>query len=260
MKTNDEFIKKYGEVCINGLVAVTRLLSSVQLRLCFVFIICSKSGESCGKISTLAEKLIGNLADIAQWKDLPGKAVARDTAIKNFISRSVECDSSLDEIKEQLRKVHVEKLLISKEVFTKGLQFADDEYIKSKPSHVLHAQEEQLGSATKDNQVEPLFCKDSVYHASLCCCAVSTYDAGNYQKFFKNKELVPGHSFNAVSFSRSKEENFLIAQKGESTFYFAFQGKLSLSDWAKEYSFNEGRLGSISSLLVLGSCTLLFMI
>ena len=198
------------------------------------------SGESGGKISTLAEKLIGNLSDIAQWKDLPGKVVARDTAIENFISRSVECGSSLDEIKEQLRDVHIEKLLISKEVFTKALQFADDEYIKSKPSYVLHAHEQQLGSATKDN-VEPLFCKDSVYHAITCCHAVSTCDAGNYQKFFKNKELVPGHSFDAVSFSRSKEENFLIAQKGESTFYFAFQGKLCLSDWAKEYaSFSEG--------------------
>ena len=189
--------------------------------------------------ASLIENLTGALVHITQWKDLPGKAVAQDTAIKNFISRSIECGSSLDDIKQQLKKVYLEKLLISKEVFTKALQFADDEYVKSKPSQILQAHESD--SAAKDNQVELLFCKDTVYHASLCCHAVSTYDAGNYQKFFKNKELVPGHSFKAVSFSRSKEENFLIAQKGESTFYFAFQGKLSLSDWAKEYtSFNEG--------------------
>ena len=199
-------------------------------------------GEGDRKITSFAEKLTDVLVHIAQWKDLPGKAGAQDTAINNFISRSVECGNSLDDIKQQLKKVNLEKLLISKEVFTKALQFADEEYAKSKPtkaSEILHVHESD--SATKDTQVESLFCKDTVYHASLCCHAVSTYNAGNYQKFFKNRELVPGHSFNAVSFSRSKEENFLIAQKGESTVYFAFQGKLSLSDWARDYtSFNEG--------------------
>ena len=191
-------------------------------------------------MSTLAENLVGGLINIAQWKDTPGKESAQDTAIKNFISRSVECGSSLDDVKEQLRTVHLEKLLISKVMFTKALQFADDEYVKNQPSHV-RAHENEPISATKDTQVESLFCKDTVYHASLCCHAVNNYDAGNYQNFFKNKELVPGHSFSAVSFSRLKEEKFLIAQKGESTFYFAFQGKLSLSEWGKEYtSFSEG--------------------
>ena len=91
-----------------------------------------------------------------------------------------------------------------------------------------------------DKDVRSLFCKDTIYHASVCSLAVSVHDAGDYQKFFK--ERVPGHSFKAVSFSCSKDNSFLFAQKGESTFYFAFKGKLSLSDWAKDFkSFNEGR-------------------
>lgn len=131
---------------------------------------------------------------------------------------------------------------IPKELFLKAQYLASEEYaktnLKAKTTPV------NVSTSTKCTEVvEPLFCKDTIYHASICSQVVSTCNAGDYQKFFKNKELVPGHGFKAVSFSRSKNENFLIAQKGESVFYFAFKGRLSLSDWAKDYkSFNEGKL------------------
>jgi len=57
---------------------------------------------------------------------------------------------------------------------------------------------------------QPLFSKDTVYHAGICSFAVSTRDASNYQSFFKKKDLVPGHSFHAVSISRSKQDRYLI--------------------------------------------------
>ena len=96
---------------------------------------------------------------------------------------------------------------------------------------------------------EPLFCKDTIYHASICSRIVSdtTYDAGNYQKAFKNQDVVPGHSFTSVSMSRkkhdprSKQDRYLVAQKGESTYYFAFQSEPSLSEWGRLFnSFDEG--------------------
>ena len=144
----------------------------------------------------------------------------------------------MESIKEQLQKFCSEDLLISKEACVKAQQLADNEYAKSNHEVLINPPD----SAAKCMVVEPLFCKDTIYHASVCSQAVSTYSAGDYQNFFKNKELVPGHTFRGVSFSRSKNESFLIALKGESTYYFAFKGRLSLSDWAKGYkSFNEGK-------------------
>ena len=190
--------------------------------------------------ATFTDELRNCLSHIKRWKDIPGKTAAQDTAIGDFTSRSMESGDSLESIKEQLQKLYSEDLLISKDLFVKAQHLAADEYAKSNPtaSEVLINPPE---SAAKGMVVEPLFCKDTIYHASVCSQAVSTYSAGDYQKFFKNRELVPGHAFKAVSFSRSKNESFLVAQKGESTFYFAFKGKQSLSDWAKDYrSFNEG--------------------
>jgi hypothetical protein len=142
---------------------------------------------------------------------------------------------------EQLQILYSKEFLISKETFLKAQQLASEEYTKTKPAPQttpIHAS----ASGKTSVIVEPLFCKDTLYHASICSQAVSTYTAGDYQKFFKNKELVPGHAFKAVSFSRSRNDSFIIAQRDESMFYFAFKGRLSLSDWAKDYkSFNEGK-------------------
>ena len=127
-------------------------------------------------------------------------------------------------------------------MFLKAKQLASEKYaeIKLIPQTTPANASESVSTVV----MEPLFCKDTVYHAIISSQAISTCTAGDYQKFFKNKELVPGHAFNAVSFSRSRnEESFLIAQKDESMFYFAFKGRLCLSDWAKDYkSFSEGKL------------------
>ena len=192
-------------------------------------------------IKPLADKLTHGLSVINQWKDVPEKSVtiAQNSAITDFITRSIESGVSLDDINEQLKKCYSQELLISEEVFTQAQQLAAEEFTKRRSassSAVLITPSE-----SKPAIVEPLFCKDTIYHAGVCCQAVSMYKAGDYQKFFKNKELVPGHGFKAVSFSRLKEETFLIAQKGESTYYFAFKGRLNLSDWTKGFKcFSEG--------------------
>ena len=142
---------------------------------------------------------------------------------------------------EQLEALYSKDLQIPKEMFLNAQQLASEKYAKTKP--IPQTTPANASESASTVVMEPLFCKDTVYHASICSQAVSTCTAGDYQKFFKNKELVPGHAFKAVSFSRSRnEESFLIAQKDESIFYFAFKGRLSLSDWAKDYnSFNEGK-------------------
>ena len=183
------------------------------------------------------------LSCIKRWEEAPEKIAAlQETAIADFISQSVKSGYSLEAIIEQLQALYSKEFQISKEIFLKAQQLASEEYAKTEliPQIIPVNASESASTVV----MEPLLCKDTVYHAIICSQAVSTCTAGDYQKFFKNKELVPGHAFKAISFSRSRnEESFLIAQKDESIFYFAFKGRLCLSDWAKDYkSFNEGKL------------------
>ena len=180
------------------------------------------------------------LSHIKRWKEEPGRTTAQELAVADFISRSIDSGHSLETITEQIQALHSKEFQISKEIFEKAQQVASEKYAKTKvrPKATLT---DASASGKASVLVEPLFCKDTIYHASLCSQAVSTCTAGDYQKFFKTKELVPSHAFKAVSFSRSRNESFLIAQSDESVFYFAFKGRLSLSDWDKDYkSFNEG--------------------
>ena len=209
-------------------------------------------GERSDLIKLFTDKLKLVLPVIKQWKDTPEKTGAQSAALNDFITRSIESEVSLDDINEQLKKCYSQELLISKEVFTQAQQLAADEYAKRRSassSGVPIISSESIAAVA-----EPLFCKDTIYHAGVCCQAVSMYTAGDYQKFFKNKELVPGHGFKAVSFSRSKEETFLIAQKGESTYYFAFKSRLNLFDWTKGFKcFSEGTW-SFSLIVYMLNC------
>ena len=99
---------------------------------------------------------------------------------------------------------------------------------------------------------EPLFCKDTVYHAGICSLAVTSSTAGDYQKFFKDREKVPGHTFQEISISRSKQDRYLIARQGDSTYYFAFQSEPRLLEWPKQFkSFYEGTLLVVNSYILL---------
>ena len=98
------------------------------------------------------------------------------------------------------------------------------------------------------NGKEPLFCKDVLYHASLCCLAVNTCDSmSSLQMFLSDKKRVSGHCFQEVSLSHSKQEHskqerYLIARQGESTYYIALQGISDIREWLKYRSFKEGTL------------------
>ena len=179
-----------------------------------------------------------------KWKNIERKTEAQITALTEFITRAIESGFSLDDTSVHLTKCYAEELLFSKELLEKAQQIATDEYAKrSLDTSSVHLINRSELEASKSVAVGPLFCKDTIYHAGVCSQAVCDCSAGDYQKFFKNKQFVPGHAFKAVSFSRLKRETFLIAQQGESTYYFAFKGRPTLSDWTKGYkSFSEGKV------------------
>ena len=97
---------------------------------------------------------------------------------------------------------------------------------------------EEAGAAISEPQ--PLFNKDTVYHAGICSLAVCTRNPGNYQQLFKDNEIVPGHSFTELSLSQS---GYLIARQGNSTVYLGFQSEPLLLEWSRQFkSFSEGEI------------------
>ena len=73
---------------------------------------------------------------------------------------------------------------------------------------------------------QPIFCKENIYHACLCCEAVSKYSHSNIREFFEDK-LKP-HKIEEVSMSLS--DHYLIA-KSQNTFIIAFTGEKSFTSW-----------------------------
>ena len=196
--------------------------------------------------SALSEQFKEILLHLKRLKDIPEKMVVVKEAVSEFVSSSFQSGHSMKQVSDQMEKFYKEELLISKETFAEAQQMIKEEHARS-------GVEKTLTSANPCALV-PLYSKDTIYHASICSHAVYSSNAGNYQQFFKNRDIVPGHNFTAVSMSRSKQDCFLIAQMGESTYYIAFKGLLLLSEWEKEYnSFNEGMMlyGCLKLLLPL---------
>ena len=88
---------------------------------------------------------------------------------------------------------------------------------------------------------DPLFSKDTLYHASLCCQIVSTSTPGNFRE---RMEQMSGHTLEeaSMSISETKEnvDRYLIA-KQKNTVYVAFQSEPKLLMWMQKYgSFDAG--------------------
>ena len=163
------------------------------------------------------------------------KPVVQDV-IDDFIRTSLQSGQSLEGVQKQLQVLHKEEFLITEDIYKKAEELAIE-------IHTQLLSEESTAavmSVPTAKVSEPLFSKDTVYHAGICSLAVTTCDAGNYQSFFKKKDLVPGHSFQAVSISRSKQDRYLVARQGDSTYYFAFQSQPKLLEWRQFLSFNGG--------------------
>ena len=182
-------------------------------------------------------RLRGVLAPMRNTPDIPSKAEYVKEYVLSITSTSVQSGEDLDDLKQQLHKLHKEELLFSEDVLHKALALADEEH--SKRTEVASVKPTPANLLAR----EPLFSKDTVYHSDICCRVLATGDAGNYQSLFKKLPNGQGHSFKAVSMSRSKTERLLIAEQGESVFYFAFESHPQISDWKDYKSFDEGKCG-----------------
>ena len=148
-----------------------------------------------------------------------------------------------EDVKEKLCELRQKKYFIAESVYQWSLKKVKEVFMKDEDLS-LHSAE--LTSPADPQHTEPLFTKDTIYHASICCQALTCCTAGDYQKFFKDTQKVPGHSFQAVSISRptpdgKQHERYLIAKQGESKYYIAFESQPVLSQWPKKcHSFIQG--------------------
>ena len=154
-----------------------------------------------------------------------------------FITRCLtelqQSGTSEEDVKEKLCELRQKKYLITESVYQWSLKrmkevFTGDEDLPLNSAELISPDDSQ--------HTEPLFSKDTIYHASICCQALTCCTAGDYQKFFKDTQKVPGHSFQAVSISRptpdsKQHERYLIAKQGELKYYIAFESQPVLSQW-----------------------------
>ena len=150
--------------------------------------------------------------------------------MKDYISTSLASGASVECLEEQLQKLCKDNLI------------GEDLYQHARSDlHPTPSIAEASSDSVAVESAKPLFNKDTVYHAGICSLVVHTCDPGNYQQLFKDKEMVPSHSFTEVSLSRSRQDRYLIARQDDSTVYLGFQSEPLLLAWSKQFkSFSEG--------------------
>ena len=155
--------------------------------------------------------------------------------VKDFVNTSLQSGASGEAVRKELADMYANDILVSREIYEWGSELVNS---LSKPS----SEPEQDEVVKRKPEKRPLFCKDTVYHATLCCYAVSTCTAATYNEFFLKD--FPQHSLEEVSFSRSQDrkevDRYLIARQGK-TYYVALRSEPLLTNWGKEFaSFEKG--------------------
>ena len=123
-------------------------------------------------------------------------------------------------------------------VYRWAMSTADETHVAMTKKPVRYSPENN-----KKQPEEPLFSKDTLYHASLCCLTVHNCDTSNYHDFLRTKH--PHNEFSEASLSRQKQgelnvDRYLIARQGK-TYYVAFKGEPNLEVWKTKFkSFEEG--------------------
>lgn len=165
-------------------------------------------------------------------------------AIQSYIEAELKTSTKTDALKEQIRSLCHKEFVIPSTIHEWSLQTVETTNMKFK-TQVPAIRQAQL---QLEEPTQPLFCKDTLYHASLCCEAVSMHNIAN----FKNVFHTSGHHLDEISMSisegRENVDQYLIAcSKQTKTLYIAFRSEGTLSGWMNKYSsFEEGQLFCLS--------------
>ncbi len=140
--------------------------------------------------------------------------------------------------------IHNNEVLISRELFEWAIK-----ELRQQSTKQVSASSTSIVAETKP-KVPTLYGPSALYHASLCCSAVtSVSNEEEAHRFFREAR----HKLDQVSVceenSSEKLDRYLIARNG-GIIYVAFQSEAKLSEWPTKYStFEEGTLITVISCL-----------
>lgn len=158
-------------------------------------------------------------------------------SIQRFIDNSLDSRVPLDQVKSEMKDLCDKEFAVPHALCSWAMGQVEE--MGQKMASQLEVSQ-PLALLKEIDQEPPLFCKDTIYHAGLCCLAVTTCNSENVANFFSHKN--PQHNFKEVSFCQgnSSFKTYLITMK-ENTIYVAFQGEPALTKWIEESdSFEDG--------------------
>ena len=98
-------------------------------------------------------------------------------------------------------------------------------------------------SPLPDQKIEPpLFTKDTLYHANLCCYIVNTCNDLNYEMFELNStgNMLEEATMSIRGMQKAYVDRYMIARRGD-TYLVAFQSERTMCAWSNKYtSFTDG--------------------
>ena len=161
-------------------------------------------------------------------------------SIRQYVKTMLEAGEMVHFLQNQMSLLRCKHLVVPSSLLEWASRVVED--VNSERSPNLAAAVAVQSHEQTNPPEPPLFNKDTVYHASICCHAVSTCHAGNFKHFFDH--MVRGHRLEEVSMSvsqgRKNVDRYLIA-KQQNIIYIAFQSEATISHWMDKYSsFDDG--------------------
>lgn len=164
-------------------------------------------------------------------------------SIRFYIDTSLEEGVSVNSLKQDLTQLYNKEMLISRDMYC----LATTELKKAHCSQSTVSNTMAVATVKKPKQPPSLFSPNTLYHASLCCHAVSTCrDEASVHRFFSEGQQ---HKLGQVSIcqenSSEKLDRYLIARNGD-TIYVAFRSEAKLSKWLEKYNTFENGIHSVT--------------
>ena len=160
-------------------------------------------------------------------------------AIQQTIECALKAEMEQESIRNQLWILCHKEFSVPSDLREWTMQEAEDIF-KRMSITVDHP---PIAPLTEEKCEPSFFSKDILYHASLCCHAVSTCTARNFKAFFNSKSHLLQEASMSISQDKENVDRYIIARRDD-TIYMAFQSEPTLSNWMDSpySSFDEGYL------------------
>ena len=144
-----------------------------------------------------------------------------------FIDKSLDAGLSVDKVKSEIHALCYKEMVVPSIL----LDWTKEEFEEKSLNHTERnprSKENICATLRPHDHEQLLFNKDTLYHAGLCCEAISSCSTEHDIKVFFQTGS-PMHSLEEISFSKNHHvKPYLIAKQGN-TIYVAFQSEVHIS-------------------------------